>query len=267
MLNTEKIYVRTYALKDENFDVYEHVKTLIRNTELKLIEEKIADAKHQIEEAHADINALTCDETLVRQVLKENTDDFLKTRKELLALREECANCLPLDKVTSLSQTDRIHIILIAHTIYPKVVLDADFFDPEKENSVDFTKSINTYYKTGTINSELKSNMQACFSRLLGAEGEYFYGIKPKKSDFEKSDLIHFLSRFSARAKRTCTKDKQTKALTWGDYKYRTKTDKKKQQTAFTEFCAVIVDNASKHIVVKPELDKNETNSENTETK
>lgn len=264
MLNTEKIYVKTYALKDESFDVYAHVKSLIRNTELKLIEEKIADEKHQIEESYVDVNALTCDETLIRQVLKESTDDFIKNRKEVLALRDECANCLPLENVTSLTQTDRIHIILLAHMIYPKVVLDADFFDPEKENSVDFTKSVNAFFKNGAVNSELKSNMQACFSRLLGAEGEYFYGLKPKKSDFEKSDIIHFLTRFSARAKRTCTKDKQTKALTWGDYKYRTKTDKKKQQTAFTEFCAVIVDNASKHIVIKPEP---ENNLENTETK
>ena len=256
MLSSEKFYVRSNAMKaNAGISILDYVKTLVRHTELSKAEDKIADAKKMIEEAHADVDPMTCADAIVIEVLKNDADDFIKGRKEVIALRSECAECISLENVTSLCPTDRVHITLMAHAIYSGVLLDAELFDPEK-GGVDFTKAISLFFKNGTVSSNLKDNMKTIFNKILGTEGDYFYAVKPKKSDFDKSDIMHFLSRFSGKARRSSTK--KDGVINWGDYKYRTKTDKNTQRRAFTEFCAVVLDNASKHSVVKPDAEDQE---------
>ena len=263
MLNAEKFNsIKTNALKNKEFSIYDHVKTLVRHTEMNKALDKLSDAKQALEEAHAGIDYLTIDSETARKTLKEDTDDFIKNRKEYLDLKEECEkNCISIEKVTSLHQTDKVHIVLMAHTVYSGCLLSETLFDPE-QGGTDFSSSIDYYFKKATVNAELKNKLCLVFKLILGEDGDYFYGIKPKKSDFEKSDIIHFLSRFSARARKNKITSKKDKTVTWSDFKYRTKTDRETQRRAFTEFCAVVLDNADKHIVVKPEEENTDKKAE-----
>ena len=88
MLNAEKFNsIKTNCLKDKNFSIYDHVKTLVRHTEMNKALDKLSDAKQALEEAHAGIDYLTIDAETARKTLKEDTDYFIKNRKEYLDLK------------------------------------------------------------------------------------------------------------------------------------------------------------------------------------
>ena len=158
-----------------------------------------------------------------------------------------------MDKITSLCLTDRIHVTLMAHAIYKNVVLDADIFDTEK-GGVDISKAIQAYYNKGSM-KDLKDALRPVFNKLLGSEGDYFYAIKTSRSDFEEKDLRNFLATFGGTAKRETTK--KGKDVVFGSYNYIDKSGNKKVQlSAFTTLCAVVLDNAKKHSVIKPEEEK-----------
>ena len=67
MLNSEKFYSKTNSLKDTTFDFAGHVRTLVRNTELSRMQDKksFKDGKKKLEDLHADIDVLTCDEKTI----------------------------------------------------------------------------------------------------------------------------------------------------------------------------------------------------------
>lgn len=257
MLSTELFYVKSDALKNRNFDMLEHVKTLIRHTELDNAMNKKAfkDGKKALEKDHADINVMECEETVIRASLGNDSDEFIKARKEIIALRKECDSLLPLENVTSLCLTDKVHITLMAHAIYNRVLLPSDIFDT-KQGGIDISKAIQKYYNNGTI-KDLKDALRPVFNKLIGTEGDHFYGIKTKKSDFTDKDLRNFFATFGGSAKRekNKSKDKNGKEiLIFKDFNYVDKSENKKTQlAAFTTFCAVVLDNASKHEVIKPE--------------
>lgn len=258
MLKADKFYVKSDALKVETgLVMIDYVRSLVRNKELaKALEKKsFKEGKAALEKAHADIDPMTCKEATIYEVLKTEGGQFIKDRKEVLALRSEVADCIPLDEVTSLCPTDRVHITLMAHAIYKNVQLDADIFDTEK-GGIDISKPIKAYYKKGSM-KDLKNNLMPVFNKLLGSEGDYFYGIKTRKSDFSDEDLRNFLASFGGTAKRAETKVKDStgkEATSFGNFDYVDKSENKKVQiAAFTTLCAVILDNESKHEVIKPE--------------
>lgn len=261
MLKSEKFYSKTNALKDTNFDFAGHVRTLVRNTELSRMQEKksFKDGKKALEDAHADIDVMTCDTSIINQTLGNDAGQFIKDREEIIALKDEIATLLPNDNVTALCPTDRVHITLMAHAIYKSVQLDIDIFDTEK-GGVDISKAIQAYYSKGSI-KDLKDALRPVFNKLIGSEGDYFYGIKTKKSDFTDKDLRNFLAPFGGSAKREQVKSKKdgVETITFKDFNYTDKSGNKKVQiAAFTTLCAVVLDNASKHDVIKPEEEKKE---------
>lgn len=258
MLNSEKFFVRSNALKNaDSFSMLDYVTSLVRNTELSRMQDKksFKDGKETLEKDHPGIDIMTCDETLIYQSLKNDAGQFIKDRKEISDLTNECASCIPLENVTSLTITDRVHITLMAHAIYKNVLLDADIFDTEK-GGVDISKSIKKYYTSGNM-KDLKDDLRPVFNKLLGTEGEHFYAVKTKKSDFTEKDLRNFVAAFGGVAKRDSKKS--GKEVVFGNYDYIDKSANKKVQiAAFTTLCAVVLDNASKHEVVKPEETKAE---------
>lgn len=266
MLNTEKFYCNAHGLKDSTFDFGGYVKTLVRNTELATVKDKktFKDGKKTIEDLHSDIDVLTCPVEMVNTALGNDAGQFIKDREEVIALTEEC-NSLPIsmEQVTALCPTDRVHITLMAHAIYKNVRLDNEIFDTEK-GGVDISKSIQAYYSNGKM-SDLKDALRPVFNRLIGSEGDFFYGIKTKKSDFSEKDLRNFLASFGGSAKRNTEKKKKNgkTEIIFKNYDYTDKSGNKKIQiSAFTTLCAVVLDNASKHEVIKPE-----TTEEKSETK
>lgn len=256
MLNSNVFYTHSNAVKNEKaIDFFELTRSLVRNTELANALKKGAftKGKKALQEDHADIDVMTIDESMARSTLGKDTDEFLKARQEIIDLKEECTKCLPLEQVTSLCLTDRVHITLMAHAIYKNVKLDADIFDVEK-GGVDISKAINEFYSKGSIKA-LKDGLRPVFNKLLGTEGDYFYAIKTKKSDFEEKDLRNFLAYFGGNAKREIKKKKDS--VEFGNYNYILKSENRDAQImAFTTLCAVVLDNADKHVVIKPEAEQ-----------
>lgn len=262
MLKTEKFYSKTNALKDTTFDFSGHVRTLVRHTELLRIQDKksFKDGKKALEDAHANIDVMTCEKSIINETLGNDAGQFIKDREEIITLKDEIASLpITIEQVTSLCPTDRVHIALMAHAIYKNVQLDADIFDTEK-GGVDISKAVQSYYNKGSM-KDLKDALRPVFNKLIGSEGDYFYGIKTKKSDFTEKDLRNFLASFGGSAKREQVKSKKdgVEVVTFKDFNYTDKSGNKKVQiSAFTTLCAVVLDNASKHDVIKPE-EKTET--------
>lgn len=262
MLNSEKFYSKTNSLKDTTFDFAGHVRTLVRNTELSRMQDKksFKDGKKKLEDLHADIDVLTCDEKTINETLDVDAGQFIKDRNEIVELNEEIKNLIPIDNVTALCPTDRVHITLMAHAIYKNVQLDADIFDTEK-GGVDISKAVKAYYNKGSM-KDLKDALRPVFNKIIGSEGDHFYGIKTKKSDFTDKDLRNFLATFGGSAKREQSKSKKdgVEVVKFSDFNYTDKSGNKKVQiAAFTTLCAVVLDNASKHEVIKPETTEKET--------
>ena len=261
MLKTEKFYVKNDALKVKDFSMLDYVKTLVRHTELSRVKNKksFKDGKKILEDEYLNIDVLTCEESIINNSLKSDAGQFIKDREEIKALQKECDACISLDKVTALRPTDRAHIALMAHMIYKNVTLETvgiNIFN-EEEGGVDISKPISNYYNKSNSLKELKNSLRPVFNRLFGEEGDYFYAIKTKRTDLEDKDLKNFLAIFGGDAKRQTVK--KGKEVIYKDCQWIDKSaDKKTQITAFTRLCAVILDNASKHSVVKPEEEKEE---------
>ena len=269
MLKSEKFYSKTNSLKDTTFDFAGHVRTLVRNTELSRMQDKksFKDGKKALEDLHADIDVMTCDASIINQTLGNDAGQFIKDREEIITLKDEIATLLPIDNVTALCPTDRVHITLMAHAIYKNVQLDADIFDTEK-GGIDISKAVQAYYNKGSM-KDLKDALRPVFNKLIGSEGDHFYGIKTKKSDFTDKDLRNFLATFGGSAKREQSKSKKdgVEVIAFKDFNYTDKSSNKKVQiAAFTTLCAVVLDNTSKHEVIKTETteEKSETKQDDT---
>ena len=251
MIKTEKFYVKSDALKvSENIDrVRDLVISEVRNTEFAKVSRKKAfkDAREAIESARVDVDALTCKETIVLEVLgAEKGASFLKDRAEYQALKKEVETCVPLDQITSLCQTDRTWVLLMAHIICPSVVLTKIF------DEIDVATPVKSWYASGKGANKLKEVLQPIFHRLLGTEGDLFYGIKVRKSSF--------LAIFGGQAKRTETKEKDKdgkEIVKFSNHMWIDKSgNQKTQEAAFTTLLSVILDNPEKHVVIKPEKEE-----------
>lgn len=261
MIKTEKFYVKSDALKvSGNIDrVRDLVISEVRNTEWAKISRKKAfkDAREAIESAHVDVDALTCKETLVLEVLgAEKSASFLKDRAEYQALKKEVEACVPLDQITSLCQTDRTWILLMAHIICPSVVLTKIF------DEIDIASPVKNWYASGKGTGKLKDALLPVFCRLLGTEGDLFYGVKVRRTSFDDVDIRNFLAIFGGQAKRVETKEKDKDGKEIVKFSNQNWIDKsgnqKTQEAAFTTLLSVILDNPEKHVVLKPEPEKEE---------
>lgn len=256
MIKTNNFYINTNAQKNTTFETLPLVKSIVRNKELAVLLDKKAfkDGKKTIEDAHADeVDVFTCDESIIQHALGNDAGAFIKLRDEAVSLQAEIDTLPGLDEVTSLCPTDRVHLTLMAHAIYKNVVLDNDIFE-----GVDLQKPIQDYYRNGSF-KQLKDTLRVVFNRLVGTEGDNFYAIKTKRSDFTEKDLRNFLASFGGSAKRDKEKKKVDgqEVVTFKNYDYTDKSGNRKLQvSAFTTLCAVVLDNASKHDVIKPEAEE-----------
>ena len=266
MLKAELFTITSDSCKSFDYDGFtllDIVKTVVRTNELNSIIDKksFKDSKNAIESAHANIDPMTCEESIIRDVLKDDADQFIKDRKDVVALKEELVTLPGIDKFTSLPMNDRVHILLKAHTISRKITLatiDNSLFDTEK-GGIDLSKFIHDYYKSGKIDTSVKNALVAVFHKLLGEETEHFYSVKVRKSSFSGEESRHFLAAFGGDAKREkVTKKVDGKdVVSFNPFNYKDKSGNEKvMYRAFTDLCAVILDNNSRHEVVKHEPDK-----------
>ena len=90
MLKTEKFYVQSNALKANDFAMLDYVTSLVRNTELSRMQDKdtFKKGKAIIEKDHADIDVMTCEESIINVSLGNDAGQFIKDRAEIKALQE-----------------------------------------------------------------------------------------------------------------------------------------------------------------------------------
>ena len=254
MLKSEKMFINTVALKNnENMDtVRDYVVSIIRHAELEKAQRKISKDRESIQTVKPGLDALTCDLAVAIEVLgQENAGAFIKNRAEYLELVKECNNCVSLDGLTAYPESDVARLKIMAHMIYPAVNLEKVL------ENVDLATPIKTWYSKGQGQGKLKDLLAPVFTKLLGTEGDLFYGIRVKRSQFDDEDIRHFISIFGGTAKRTetKTKDKDGKeTIKISNYNWVDKSGNKKlQYSAVTTLLAVILDNPSKHVVIKPD--------------
>ena len=193
MKNLGEIIIRDRALKNESDAiVVQYIYSLIRNKELSRItlNKSFRDAKKELENAHIEIDAMICDESVIRQVLKSKAEKYIADRKNVILLREKCKNLPSLSEINSLDFTDRVHLILQAHRYYKYVQLDEMLF--EEENIVIYLDTWIEQFWNGTVNlRKIKSNLRPVFHRMFGQEGKYFYGLHFKRNkSLEKLEII-----------------------------------------------------------------------------
>ena len=243
MKQLDGIVIEDKAIKeDKKEEIYEYVKTLVRNEELLRAKNKkiFKEGKKKIQNDHANVDAMTAEEKVIRTSLGKNTEDFIKARKEVIDLKEEVEKCRPLEEVKQLCTIDYVHLILMAHVVYPMCVFPEEFFDYEK-GGIDVSDLITKYYNSGSIR-DIKNTLRPIFNKLLGTEGDYFYAIKIKRSDFDKTDVIHFLLRYFIKL----YKNKKV-GLSPFDFKANSFNQRKE----FTDFCCVVMGKIPQEAVLK----------------
>lgn len=205
MLDLDKNWVDDRAMKKSGTsEVKKYVMSLVRHTELERILNKksFKNAKIALDNAHISIDVMNCKDEIVYQVLGRNkAEKFIKDRDELNALYEICSELPTINDFASLSITDQVHIILIAHTICKQIVFTNNIFDVSKGGyEIPFQKIYNNYngYLYGRKNRKeilryLREVLRSFMRRLLGNDGKYFYPIKIGRSNFSVMKLSCFL--------------------------------------------------------------------------
>ena len=180
--------------------VYECVKSIVRNEELKRAEEKkiFKDGKRKIQYDHADVKVMTVDEQIIYASIGKDTDKFIKARQDVIELQEECKNCIPINQIRKLSMTDRIHLTCLAYVKYSNCLFSESIFDP-KQGGADLTNLIYDYNFNSSVKI-LKNDLRPILNRLFGSDGDYFYGVGIKKSDIPAIQYLRcFLTKFNVR--------------------------------------------------------------------
>ena len=113
MIKLDGVVVENKALKQgREPEVYEYVKTIVREEELLQAKEKkiFKDGKRKIQNDHAIIiDVMTADQDLIHTSLGKDTEAFIKARQEVLDLQEEVKKCVPIQEVKKLSITDSVN--------------------------------------------------------------------------------------------------------------------------------------------------------------
>lgn len=198
MIKLDGVVVENKALKQgREPEVYEYVKTIVREEELLQAKEKkiFKDGKRKIQNDHAIIiDVMTADQDLIHTSLGKDTEAFIKARQEVLDLQEEVKKCVPIQEVKKLSITDYVQILLMAHAIKRNIVLDQKLFELGKLDVINTIReaSIDNIIK----NKKVKDLLYSFFHKLIGSEGNYFYAVKVRRSDISDEDLKYLYMMF-----------------------------------------------------------------------
>lgn len=170
--------------------------------------------------------------------LVENLDSFEEYRNNCIAVKN-AITALPvsLPDFNALSLTDKVNIIVEVHKdkACKSVVLDKDMID-----GVDFKPAIKEYYKEG-FNKKCKDSLRSAMFKLLGTDGELFYGVKFTRADFTAFDLLNFLATFGGKASRNEKKNKDGEKVI-GNYDYHLKTNWKSISAGLTTYLGVLLE-------------------------
>lgn len=263
MLKSEKMVVNYVGIKNNESMplVRDYVVSVVRHQELATAKKKISTLRKKVEDLNPGVDGLTCDLAIITKSLSPvDADKFVKSRKDYLELVEECNKCIALDGLTAYPESDVARIRIMAHMIYSSVNLENVL------ENIDLGTPIKEWYTKKQGDGKIKDILATVFTRLLKTEGDLFYGVRVKRSQFDDEDVKNFIAIFGGKANRTVTttKDKEgNKVKNTSPYGWTYNTGSKAlQYSALTTLLAVILDNPSKHVVIKP--DEKSAQSETT---
>lgn len=252
MLKSSAIVIGCKNHKSEKFDVIcNFTRLVVRDFEYSRITGKkdYIRLKALVEDDHEGINALECPEETIREYIPNAVEAqlFLDMRKEVNDLKEEISSFgVTLDQYNALSDIDKIFITLQAHTAMPAIKLDTSILE-----NIDLKPIIGDYFKKGSLKG-IKNKLQGIFTKCVGSEGELFYGVKLRKSDFNDEDVRTCLSYFRGTAKRSV--DKKDGNEIYGSYDWVCKDGNTNAQAmAITNLFSVVLDREKDYEVIKPE--------------
>lgn len=195
MKNLDEIKIQDRALKREkNVEVMQYVRAIIRNDELDKILKKrsFRDGQNELWNSHADIDAMTCDEDVVYQVLKAKASQYIEDRKNVVLLKKICRELPALKEINELCVTDKMHLILIAHELCPSINFAVSFFE-YADVVMAFDKWSRRFFFNSKGMSYFKDCLRSIFFKLAGQEGNLFYGIKIRRSNLHDMDIMEFV--------------------------------------------------------------------------
>lgn len=252
MLKSNAIIIGSKNHKSEKFDVIcNFVRLVVRNYEYERMvsNDEYVRLKGLVEDDHEGINGLTCPDETVKEYITDNKDakTFLDMRKEVNGLLDEIKSFgVTIEQYNALSDTDKVFITLQAHTAMPGIKLDKSVLE-----GIDFKKVVENYYSKGSLKGA-KDTLKGLFNKIVGSEGELFYGVKLRKSDFADQDIRSCFAYFRGTAKRPVTKKDGNE--TYGQYTWVKKDGNTNAQAmAITNLFSVVLDREKDYEVIKPE--------------
>lgn len=184
--------------------------------------EKLYPGKDWLEYSDTEMSAAFAGST---DTMSEVRDDY----KECVAHLDTC-QC---DDTTfkAVSNTDKIFLTLMIHSVLPSVKLSADLV-PEK-----LPELVEEYYKSGKKVKNINQHLRDAFYQFCGTAGDMFTGLKLKNSDMNGEDIRNFLASFGGKATRT-VKSKDGKN-TVSDFDYKNDFSKRSVAGAITDLLGV----------------------------
>lgn len=214
--------------KAEKADIMNYVTSIIRREELAKVTSNLVSLEEVLTDSYKTKSVSELSESELKTALGSDYAeycDLIDLKKEL---ELELSSLHTKEDIQALSEVDQLFLLLNARISYKGLKLSESMV-PDN-----LSVAIKDFFANGSM-STIKSDLRTVFNSQFNREGDLFYAMKLKKSDFDESDIRNFLGRLVNPASRKL--DKKSKELKSFDYSLKTT----KQQTipVITEFFTV----------------------------
>lgn len=226
------------------------------------LKKRLFSFEEKITECYPSTDLLTISEDLVKKALSDKAEDFLAIRKDYLEMVVKVAETgVSSEEWGDLAPIDKINIELIAHMNVRSINLSENTL---KDSGINFTgikKIAENYLLNGNCQGAYNVLRPLIHNLLGGQNGQYFYGVKIRKSGITEKSVIGFLSSLVRDAAFLTKYDKKDKKRVVTGYDYSIAGNKTKIVKAVTGFMAVILHNDSVE-VLKPSTEETQPTEE-----
>lgn len=193
---------------------------------------KVADLINEAEKMFTGKDWTEFDESEMRTAFAGSSDKMTELQEDFKECEAHLASCkCDATAFKALSDTDRIFLTLMVHSVVSSEKLSADLV-PE-----DLGGLIKTYYTHGKQVKGINASLKKCFYRFCGQDGDMFTGLKLKNSDMNGEDIRNFLAAFGGKAGRN-VKSKDGKN-TVSDFDYKNDFSNRSVASAITDLLGV----------------------------
>lgn len=229
------------------------------------LKKRLFSFEEKITECYPSSDILTISEDLVKKALSDKAEDFLTIRKDYLEIVAKVAETgITPEEWADLAPIDKINIELIAHQNVRSINLSESTLNDAGCNFTGIKKIAENYLLNGNCQGAYNTLRPLIHNLLGGQDGQYFYGVKIRKTGITEKSIIGFLSSLVRDAAFITKYDKKDKKRVVTGYDYSIAGNKTKIVKSVTAFMAVILHNETIE-VIKPQSEE-EPQSVQTET-